>query len=106
LSHKHLDADETDLRSCRKIAAIHGQAYVQDENLELIPYVPPSPPARRQFAQKDRARASETRDRRHGRHWYAKRLLAIAEGNETPTKKQLTALLTLGRLNGWHRRSR
>jgi hypothetical protein len=55
---------------------------------------------------RNRARASETRDRRHGRRWYAKRLLAIAEGNATPTKKQLTALLTLGRLNGWHRRSR
>jgi len=82
---------------------IHGDVYVQDETGELVPYVPPPP---QPFAPKDRARASKNRDRRHGRRWYAKRLLAIAEGNVTVSKEQCQALLAFGRLKGWHRRSR
>jgi len=77
--------------------------YVKNENGELVPYVPPP---RQQFARKDRVRASKNRDRRHGRRWYAKRLLAIAEGNVTVSKEQCQALLAFGRLKGWHRRSR
>jgi len=90
-------------RTPTDVIRIHDVDYVQDETGELVPYVPPPP---QQFARKDRARASKNRDRRHGRRWYAKRLLAIAEGNVTVSKEQCQALLAFGRLKGWHRRSR
>jgi len=84
-------------RTPTDVIRIHDVDYVQDETGELVPYVPPPP---QQFARKDRARASKNRDRRHGRRWYAKRLLAIAEGNVTVGKEQCQALLAFGRLKG------
>jgi hypothetical protein len=83
---------------------IHGQTYVQDDNDELIPYVPPPPAPSRRFTEQDRKRANKNRDRRHSCIWYTQQLLAVAEGKLILTKEQYHALVTLGRLKAWNRR--
>ena len=72
--------------------------YVQNENGEFVPYVPPP----RRFTRQDGERAHRNSDRLHTRSWWLKRL-AIDEGKETMTKQQLAVHMAIGRANGWHR---
>jgi len=81
---------------------IRDDIYVQDETGDVVRYVPPP----RRFTQADRERVNKNRDRRHSRIWYAKQLLAVAEGRLILTKEQYHALIAFGRLKGWNRRQR
>src|SRR5215813_2514059 len=76
---------------------IRDDIYVQDETGDVVRYVPPP----RRFTQADRERVNKNRDRRHSRIWYAKQLLAVAEGRLILTKEQYHALIAFGRLKGW-----
>jgi len=76
-------------------------SYIEDGSGKLVKQR--RTPAGR-FTQHDRDRADKNRVRYTRASW-RKRLLAIADGNETLTKEQFQAFVLYGRCRGWHRRS-
>jgi hypothetical protein len=75
-----------------------GISYVEDENGRLV--------KKRTAVLRRTPLRNKNRDRRHSRIWYAKQLLAVAEGRLILTKEQYHALIAFGRLKGWNRRQR
>lgn len=59
--------------------------------------------AEHRFTQEDKQRVRERRQSHHTRRWYEKQLLAIANGELSPTKEQHKALLAFGKGRGWNR---
>ena len=85
-----------------ELVPYYGEIYVEDENGDVVA-APPSP--RRRFTPEDSARAHRTRDRRHTRSWWLKKLVAIVEGQETVTREQFYAHMAFGKSHGWGRPS-
>ena len=75
-------------------------SYIEDGSGKLVKQR--RTPAGR-FTLQDRDRADKNRVRYTRASW-RKRLLAIAEGDETVTKEQFQAFVLYGRCRGWHRR--
>lgn len=72
-------------------------SYIEDGSGKLVKQR--RTPARR-FTQQDRDRADKNRVRYTRASW-RKRLLAIAEGDETVTREQFQAFVLYGRCRGW-----
>jgi len=69
------------------------------------PYWADSSPSRSRepLTKEERESERERRKTHHTRAWYCRQLLAVASGELVLTKRQHQALLTFGRVRGYHR---